>query len=53
MRKAFILLAIVMQFIVLAYMGGEREYILRNGKSFICEPLRSIRVICSEVIMCA
>jgi uncharacterized membrane-anchored protein len=32
MRKAFIILAVMLQLIVLAYMAGEREYILRNGK---------------------
>ena len=32
MRKAFILAAIILQVMVLAYMAGEREYILKNGK---------------------
>lgn len=32
MRKPYIILAIFLQLIVLAYMAGEREYILRNGK---------------------
>jgi uncharacterized membrane-anchored protein len=32
MRKTFIVLAVFLQLIVLAYMAGEREYILRNGK---------------------
>ena len=31
MRKIFILLAILFQFLVLAFMAGEREVILRNG----------------------
>jgi uncharacterized membrane-anchored protein len=31
MRKAFILTAIMMQVLVLAYMAGEREYILKAG----------------------
>ncbi len=32
MRKAFILTAIILQVLVLAYMAGEREYILKAGK---------------------
>jgi len=32
MRKTFIVLAVLMQILVLVYMAGEREYILRNGK---------------------
>jgi uncharacterized membrane-anchored protein len=32
MRKVFILAAIVLQVVVLAYMAGEREHILSNGK---------------------
>lgn len=32
MRKAFILLAIMFQVLVLVYMAGDREHILRNGK---------------------
>jgi uncharacterized membrane-anchored protein len=32
MRKIFIVLAVLMQILVLAYMAGEREYILRTGK---------------------
>jgi len=32
MRKIFIILALLLQFLVLAYMAGEREYIVRNGK---------------------
>lgn len=32
MRKAFILAAVILQVIVLAYMAGEREHILMNGK---------------------
>jgi uncharacterized membrane-anchored protein len=32
MKKTFIVLAIILQLMVLAYMAGEREYILRNGK---------------------
>ena len=32
MRKAFILTAIFLQVLVLAYMAGEREYILKTGK---------------------
>ena len=32
MRKSFVILAAILQLIVLAYMAGEREYILRNGK---------------------
>jgi uncharacterized membrane-anchored protein len=31
MRKTFIVLAVLMQIVVLVYMAGEREYILRNG----------------------
>ncbi len=31
MRKAFILTAIILQVLVLAYMAGEREYILKTG----------------------
>jgi len=32
MKKTFIMLAIILQLIVLAYMAGEREYILQYGK---------------------
>jgi uncharacterized membrane-anchored protein len=32
MRKAFILAAILLQVVALAYMAGEREYLLKNGK---------------------
>ena len=32
MRKALILAAIILQVVVLAYMAGEREHILKNGK---------------------
>ena len=32
MRKSFVILAVILQLIVLAYMAGEREYILHNGK---------------------
>ena len=32
MRKAFIIAAIIMQVLVLAFMAGEREYILKTGK---------------------
>ncbi len=32
MRKALIIAAIIMQVLVLAYMAGEREYILKTGK---------------------
>jgi uncharacterized membrane-anchored protein len=32
MRKTFIVLAVLMQVLVLVYMAGEREYIVRNGK---------------------
>lgn len=32
MRKALILAAVMLQVIVLAYMAGEREHILKNGK---------------------
>ena len=32
MKKSFIILAVILQLFVLAYMAGEREYILRNGK---------------------
>ena len=32
MRKTFIVVAVLMQILVLVYMAGEREYILRNGK---------------------
>ena len=32
MRKAFILAAVVLQVVVLAYMAGEREYILKRGQ---------------------
>jgi uncharacterized membrane-anchored protein len=31
MKKSFVILAVILQLIVLAYMAGEREYILRNG----------------------
>ena len=32
MRKTFIFLTILLQSLVLGYMAGEREHILRNGK---------------------
>jgi uncharacterized membrane-anchored protein len=32
MRKTYIILAVLLQLVVLAYMAGEREYILHNGK---------------------
>ena len=32
MRKSFVILAVFLQLIVLAYMAGEREYILHSGK---------------------
>lgn len=32
MKKSFVILAVILQLIVLAYMAGEREYVLRNGK---------------------
>ncbi|MEJ2100175.1 MAG: GDYXXLXY domain-containing protein [Desulfobacterales bacterium] len=32
MRKLFIVLAVILQLVVLAYMAGEREFILHNGK---------------------
>lgn len=32
MKKAFVILAVILQLLVLAYMAGEREYILRYGK---------------------
>jgi uncharacterized membrane-anchored protein len=32
MKKSFVILAVILQLIVLAYMAGEREYILRNGR---------------------
>jgi uncharacterized membrane-anchored protein len=32
MRKSFVILAVILQLFVLAYMAGEREYILRYGK---------------------
>lgn len=32
MKKSFVILAVILQLLVLAYMAGEREYILRNGK---------------------
>lgn len=32
MRKIFIVLAVLMQVTIIAYMAGEREYILRTGK---------------------
>jgi uncharacterized membrane-anchored protein len=32
MKKSFVILAVILQLIVLAYMAGEREYIQRNGK---------------------
>jgi uncharacterized membrane-anchored protein len=32
MRKLFISLAVILQLVVLAYMAGEREFILHNGK---------------------
>jgi len=32
MRKIFIVLAVLIQILILAYMAGEREYILRTGK---------------------
>ena len=31
MKKTFIVLAIILQLMVLAYMAGEREFILRKG----------------------
>ena len=31
MKKSFVILAVILQLIVLAYMAGEREYILHNG----------------------
>ena len=31
MKKSFVILAVILQLIVLAYMAGEREYILRRG----------------------
>lgn len=33
MRKGLIILAIIAQVVVLAYMGAEREYIVRNGRT--------------------
>lgn len=32
MRKTFIVIAVLLQILVLGYMAGEREHILRNGK---------------------
>jgi uncharacterized membrane-anchored protein len=32
MKKPIIVLAVILQVLVLAYMAGEREYIVRNGK---------------------
>ncbi|MGD2186418.1 MAG: GDYXXLXY domain-containing protein [Desulfobacterales bacterium] len=32
MKKTFIVLVVILQLLVLAYMAGEREYILRSGK---------------------
>ncbi len=32
MRKAFIIIAVLLQILVLGYMAGEREHILRNGR---------------------
>jgi len=32
MRKIFIVIAVLLQILVLGYMAGEREYILRNGE---------------------
>ncbi len=32
MKKSFVILAVILQLILLAYMAGEREYIQRNGK---------------------
>jgi len=32
MKKSFFILAVILQLLVLAYMTGEREYILRNGQ---------------------
>jgi uncharacterized membrane-anchored protein len=32
MRKTFIVIAVLLQILVLGYMAGEREYILRNGE---------------------
>lgn len=32
MKKPFIVIAVILQILVLAYMAGEREYIVRNGK---------------------
>jgi uncharacterized membrane-anchored protein len=32
MRKAFVVLTILLQILVLGFMAGEREHILRNGK---------------------
>jgi uncharacterized membrane-anchored protein len=32
MKKSFVILAVILQLLVLAYMAGEREYILRYGK---------------------
>ena len=32
MKKSLVILAVILQLLVLAYMAGEREYILRNGK---------------------
>jgi uncharacterized membrane-anchored protein len=33
MRKAFIIIAVLLQILVLGYMAGEREHILRNGRT--------------------
>jgi uncharacterized membrane-anchored protein len=32
MRKTFIVIAVLLQILVLGYMAGEREYIVRNGE---------------------
>ena len=32
MKKCFVILAVILQLLVLAYMAGEREYILHNGQ---------------------
>jgi len=32
MKKSFVILAVILQLVVLAYMAGGREYILHNGK---------------------
>ncbi len=33
MKKPVVILAVILQLLVLAYMAGEREYILHNGKT--------------------